>query len=284
MRSGARLLRGGGGASGLFVVDAEHRQAGLRPRRAHASARSPRTRSCSRPRRCSRRFGPEARLATKVLADGEIDREGDPPRQPLPAGRRATRRSARPPSTTRYLGGLGTNLYALKRQVRAAGDQARSPAASTPTTRSSTACAASPTPATRRAPKSARSPASTSTPASPTPPPAASPPTRRGWPPRSCAPSLARLGVSSQPRRSRSATPDEQSADARSPSVDSPTIGALVNTTDVDSNNFFAEMLLKLLGAALRRPAAPPPPARTVVEQFAAAKGTVDPRRSTAPA
>ena len=34
------------------------------------------------------RFGPEARIATKVLADGEIDARRRPARQPLPAGRR----------------------------------------------------------------------------------------------------------------------------------------------------------------------------------------------------
>ena len=65
----------------------------------------------------------------------------------------------------RFLGGLGTNLFALKRAGPRGRDRARSPAGSTPTTRSSTACAASPTPATRPAPTSARSPASPSTPA-----------------------------------------------------------------------------------------------------------------------
>ena len=64
----------------------------------------------------------------------------------------ATRPSARPAFYDTYLAGLGTNLFALRPQIRAGRDHARSPAASTPTTRSSTACAASPTPATRPAP------------------------------------------------------------------------------------------------------------------------------------
>ena len=58
----------------------------------------------------------------------------------------------------RYLGGLGTNLFALTAADPRRRHHARSPAGSTPTTRSSTACAASPTPATRPAPTSARSP------------------------------------------------------------------------------------------------------------------------------
>ena len=35
--------------------------------------------------------------------------------------------------------------------------------------------------------------------------------------------------------------------------VESPPLTEIVNTTDVYSDNFFAEMLIKLLGAALRR-------------------------------
>ena len=81
----------------------------------------------------------------------------------------ATRPSARPAFYNGYLGGLGTNLFALAAAGPRRRDHARSPAASTATTRSSTACAGSPTPATRPAPTSARSPASPSTPASPAP-------------------------------------------------------------------------------------------------------------------
>jgi serine-type D-Ala-D-Ala carboxypeptidase/endopeptidase (penicillin-binding protein 4) len=55
--------------------------------------------------------------------------------------------------------------------------------------------------------------------------------------------------------------------------VHSPTISALVNTTDVDSDNFFAEMLLKLLGAEFGGGGTTAAGA-TVVEQFAASKGT----------
>ena len=85
-----------------------------------------------------------------------------------------------------YLAGLGTNLFSLMPQIRAAGhplDQ-RPPLRRRHDLRPP--AAASPTPATRPAPTSARSPASPSTPASAArPAAAASPPTRPSWRPRS---------------------------------------------------------------------------------------------------
>ena len=58
----------------------------------------------------------------------------------------------------RYLGGLGTNLFALKAQIARRRGAGRDRAGCTPTTRSSTASAASPTRVTRPAPTSAPSP------------------------------------------------------------------------------------------------------------------------------
>ena len=49
---------------------------------------------------------------------------------------------------------------------------------------------------------------------------------------------------------------------------------AIVNTTDVYSNNFFAEMLIKLLGAHFGGARHAPPPAPRVVERFARAHGS----------
>ena len=65
--------------------------------------------------------------------------------------------------------------------------------------------------------------------------------------------------------------------------VHSPTISALVNTTDVNSDNFFAEMLLKLLGAEFGGGGTTAAGA-TVVEQFAASQGHRRSTPSTAPA
>src|SRR5262249_13847406 len=55
--------------------------------------------------------------------------------------------------------------------------------------------------------------------------------------------------------------------------VHSPPIDTLVNATDVYSNNFFAEMLIKLLGAEFGGHGTTAAGAR-VVEQFARSKGT----------
>ena len=138
-------------------------------------------------------------------------RQGRPPRQPLPAGRRRPR--------PRHAGLLQRLLRRPRHQrlrprrprSRQRGSN-RSPAGSTPTTRSSTAVAASPTPATRPAPTSAPSPASPSTRASRAQPaPAVFPPTRpswrrRSWPARWAA-SCRRRPPCARPRRTPSGSP-----------------------------------------------------------------------------
>ena len=163
----------------------------------------------------------------------------------------ATRRSARRPSTTATWPASAPTSSPWCRRSAPPGIR-RSPAASTPTTRSSTACAASPTPATRPAPTSARSPASPSTPASAArPAPAASPPTRPSWRPRSWPRSLRAAGVAIPPQVALGER--RRGAASRSRSSAPPPLTQIVNTTDVYSDNFFAEMLIKLLGARLRR-------------------------------
>ena len=194
------------------------------------------------------RLGPESRDPHQGLQRRPTRRRRRPPRQPLPAGRR--RPDARHAGLLQQLPGRPRHqpLRAGAADPRRR-DHARSPAASTPTTRSSTACAASPTPATRPAPTSARSPASPSTPAS-----AAD--QRSGFssdPAKLAAAKLARSlqrrGGRRSARRSRSRRrpPDAE----RVAVVRSPTLTRIVNTTDVYSDNFFAEMLIKLLGARL---------------------------------
>ena len=154
------------------------------------------------------RDGARAARARSADPDQGLRRRPDrrrrrPPRQPLPAGRR--RPGARHARLLQQLPGRPRHQPLRARGRRSAPPgSARSPAASTPTTRSSTACAASPTPATRPAPTSARSPASPSTPASPArPAPAASPPTRRSWPPRSWRARCSAAGDRRADRRSR---------------------------------------------------------------------------------
>ena len=194
-------MRGGGGASGLFVLDARHRQRRLRaarPSRRVSLASNMKlftTATALGAARAARR-----RIPTKVESTGGVDRQRASSTAASTWSAAATRRSARRPSTTGFLGGLGTNLFALKRQLRAAGIERGHRAASTPTTRSSTACAASPTPATRPAPTSALSPASPSTPATRARTQPASPPTRPGWRRRSWHARCDAAGVDLRPQ------------------------------------------------------------------------------------
>ena len=148
-----------------------------------------------------------------------------------------------------YLAGLGTNLFALVPQIRAAGiraitgrlyaddtifDRLRGVADSGYATSSyigplsglafNSGFAARPAPA-------------------------ASPPTRPSWRPRSWPRSLSasrRRGAAAGRAGEDAGASAEQVAVVRSP-----TLTQIVDTTDVYSNNFFAEMLLKLLGARL---------------------------------
>ena len=244
----AAWLHGGGGASGLLVVDAETGKAALRAggqtrQRPLASNMKLFTTATA-----LSRFGPEA---TDRDQGARATARSTPAASCTAASTcraAATRRSARPAFYDRFLGGLGTNLYALQRADPAAGiDRGHRPALRRRHDLRPPA-AASPTPATRPAPTSARSPASPSTPAT------------RGSTASSFASDPAKLAASKLARSlraagveirpgSRSATPTP--ADARPDRAWSapPRSTPIVNTTDVYSNNFFAEMLIKLLGA-----------------------------------
>ena len=82
-------------------------------------------------------LGPETRIPTRVFADGSLDADGVlHGNLYLQGGGDPT--LGTPTFYNGYLAGLGTNLFALTPQIKAAGIT-RSPAASTPTTRSSTA-------------------------------------------------------------------------------------------------------------------------------------------------
>jgi D-alanyl-D-alanine carboxypeptidase/D-alanyl-D-alanine-endopeptidase (penicillin-binding protein 4) len=211
------------------------------------------------------RFGPEATIATKVLAEGEINDEG------VLHGDLYLQGGGDPALGTpafydRFLGGLGTDLYALKRQVRAAGvtsvtgrlyadddifDRLRGVAdsgyATSPYIGPLSGLAFDSGYSTAAAGSFASDPAMVA-----------------------ASKLLSSLRASGVRIQHGAAIGDADEREAKTIAVvRSPTIGALVNFTDVNSNNFFAEMLLKLLGAEFGTAAG-----ATVVEEFAAGKGT----------
>jgi D-alanyl-D-alanine carboxypeptidase/D-alanyl-D-alanine-endopeptidase (penicillin-binding protein 4) len=113
------LLGQGASASGLLVVDAE-------------SGRVQCSRAANRPRSLASntklfttataisRLGPRARIPTKLYANGRIDESGTLHGSLFLVGG-GDPTLGTPAFIDGYLGGLGTNLYGLKRQVRAAG-------------------------------------------------------------------------------------------------------------------------------------------------------------------
>ncbi len=262
------LTRGGGVASGLVVVEAESGNV--------VCARAPGTQRLLASNMklfttatALSRLGPESRIATKVLSDGRIDSGG------ILHGSLYLQGAGDPTLGTpsfynSYLAGLGTNLFALVPQIRAAGirsisgrlyaddtifDRLRGVADSGYATSSyigplsglafnsgfagSTASSGfSSDPARLAATKLARS--------------------------------LSASGVAVPPQVALARTPvdAEQVAVVRSP-----TLTRIVNTTDVYSDNFFAEMLMKLLGARLGG-VGTTAAGTAVVEDFARAHGS----------
>lgn len=262
-----RLVRGGGGASGLFVIDAESgapvcgRAAGTR--RPLASNTKLFTTAAA-----LARFGARHRIATRLLADGEIDERGvlhgslylqgagDPA-----LGSRAF--------YERFMGGLGTNLFALKAQLRTAGvravtgrlyaddtifDRLRGVAdsgyATSPYIGPLSGLAFNSGYGSSRGSFFASDPAILAA--------------------TKLVGALRSAGVSIRPGVARGTTPADAEPLA---GVRSPTMSQLVEATNLASNNFYAEMLVKLLGA--RFGAAGTTAAGTaVVERFARGRGS----------
>jgi D-alanyl-D-alanine carboxypeptidase/D-alanyl-D-alanine-endopeptidase (penicillin-binding protein 4) len=240
------LHQGGGQASGLVVVDAESGETVCESSAAAQRSLASNTKLFTTATALSR-LGPETRIPTKVFSDGRLDADGvlhgslylkggGDPTLGVPA------------FYDGYLAGLGTDLFALTPQIRAAGitaitgrlyaddtifDRLRGVADSDYATSlyigplsgldfdsgfsgSSSSSGFAADPAKLAASKLARS--------------------------------LRGAGVTVPSQVALSATPAgaEQVAVVRSP-----TLTKIVNTTDVDSDNFFAEMLIKLLGARL---------------------------------
>jgi D-alanyl-D-alanine carboxypeptidase/D-alanyl-D-alanine-endopeptidase (penicillin-binding protein 4) len=264
----AKLLHGGGGASGLFVVDGRSGK----PLCARAARRQRPLASNTKlftTATALSRFGPDATIATRLLADGTIDDEG------VLHGSLYLQGGGDPALGTpafynRFLGGLGTDLYGLTRQVRAAGltavtgklyadddvfDRRRGVADS--------GYATSPYigPLSGLSLNSGYSTADASSFASD--------------PARVAASKLLGSLIASGVRIRRGIAlgdADEQEAETVAV-VRSPSIEALANNTDVYSNNFFAEMLLKLVGAEFGSGGTTAAGA-AVVEEFAATRGT----------
>jgi serine-type D-Ala-D-Ala carboxypeptidase/endopeptidase (penicillin-binding protein 4) len=262
-----RLVRGGGGASGLFVIDAESgaavcgRAAGTR--RPLASNTKLFTTAAA-----LARFGARYRIATRLLTDGEIDERGvlhgslylqgggDPA-----LGSRAF--------YERFMGGLGTNLFALKAQLRAAGvravtgrlyaddtifDRLRGVAdsgyATSPYIGPLSGLSFNSGYGSSRGSFFASDPATVAA--------------------AKLAGALRSAGISIRATVARRATPAGAEPLA---AVRSPTMSQLVEATNLPSNNFFAEMLVKLLGASFGGTGTTAA-GTEVVERFARGRGS----------
>jgi serine-type D-Ala-D-Ala carboxypeptidase/endopeptidase (penicillin-binding protein 4) len=262
-----RLLRGGGGASGLFVIDAD---SGKPVCGRAANRRLPlasNTKLFTTAAALSR-FGPRYRIATQLLADGEIDQRG------VLHGSLYLRGAGDPVLGSRafydrFFGGLGTNLFALRAQLRTAGVQAvtgrlyaddtvfdrlrgvaDSGYATSPYIGPLSGLSFNAGYGNSRGSSFASDPASL----------AAS----------KLARALRGAGISIRTEVARRAAPAGAEPLA---TVRSPTMSQLVEATNVPSNNFFAEMLIKLLGARFGA-AGTTRAGAEVVERFARSRGS----------
>jgi len=240
------LTRGGGSASGLIVVEAESHdvvcaRAPGRPRPLASNMKLFTTATALS------RLGPKSRISTKVFGDGQIDAGGTLHGSLYLQGG-GDPALGTPAFYNGYLGGLGTNLFSLVPQVRAAGIRAitgRLYADDTVFDRrrgvADSGYATSPYigPLSGLAFNSGFRGASSSSGFS-------------SDPAKLAAAKLARAlkagGIAVPPEVALAPTPPIAE---RAAIVRSPTLSQLANMTDVYSNNFFAETLIKLLGARL---------------------------------
>jgi D-alanyl-D-alanine carboxypeptidase/D-alanyl-D-alanine-endopeptidase (penicillin-binding protein 4) len=263
----ARLVRGGGQASGLFVLDAGSGAVLCRraPTRRLPLASNMKLFTTGT---ALGRLGARTRIPTRVLASGDLERGG------LLRGSLYLVGGGDPALGTpafygRFLGGLGTNLFALKRQIREAGvravtgrlyaddsifDRLRGVADS--------GYATSPYigPLSGLAFNSGYSNSGGYG--------FASDPAKLAA--RKLARALRRAGVGVRPRVAVGRAPRDAE---RIAIVRSPTMASLAGATNVPSNNYYAEMLIKLLGARFGGAGTTAAGAR-VVERFARAHGS----------
>ena len=264
----AWLHQGGGSASGLLVVDAESGATvcAAAPGRPRSLASNMKLFTTST---ALSRLGPEARIPTKVFRDGKVDANG------VLHGSLYLQGGGDPALGTPgfydgYLAGLGTDLFALTPQIKAAGiekvtgrvyaddtifDRLRGVADSGYATSSYIG------PLSGLAFNSGFRGSTSSS----------------GF-----ASDPAKLAASKLARSLRGAGIDVTTQVAVRPTpayaervamVRSPTLTRIVDTTDVWSDNFFAEMLMKLLGARFGGAGTTAAGAQ-VVEAFAASHGS----------
>ncbi|HET8814793.1 MAG TPA: D-alanyl-D-alanine carboxypeptidase [Solirubrobacterales bacterium] len=256
------------GQAGLLVVAAESRQvvcasAAVRSRPLASNMKLFTTATALS------RLGPEARIPTKVLHDGRIDARG------VLHGSLYLQGGGDPALGTpsfynAYLGGLGTNVFALTPQIRAAGIESitgRLYADDTIFDRrrgvADSGYATSPYigPLSGLAFNSGfRGSTSSSG--------FASDPAKVAA--KKLARSLRAAGVGMPPQVALRPTPPDADRVAL---IRSPTVHQIVNLTDVYSHNFFAETLIKLLGARFGS-AGTTAAGASVVEAFARARGS----------
>ncbi len=262
------LTRGGGSASGLLVVEAESGDV--------VCARSPgRQRLLASNMKlfttatALSRLDPDSRIATKVFSDGQLD-SGGVLHGSLYLQGGGDPALGTPTFYNAYLAGLGTNLYSLVPQIRAAGirsisgrlygddsvfDRLRGVADSGYATSSYIG------PLSGLAFNSGFSGSTSSSGFS-------SDPAKLATSKLARALSAAGVAVPSQVALAVTPPDAEQVAVVRSPALT-----RIVDTTDVYSDNFFAEMLIKLLGARLGG-AGTTAAGAAVVERFAREKGS----------
>jgi serine-type D-Ala-D-Ala carboxypeptidase/endopeptidase (penicillin-binding protein 4) len=236
-------LAQGGGASGLMVVDAETGEIACRKdanrQRSLASNMKLFTTSAA-----LARLGPDARIATRVMSDGTLNENGVL-RGSLYLQGGGDPALGTPAFYDRFRGGLGTNLFSLKAQIRAAGIEAvtgRLYADDTIFDRTRGVADSGFTTSPYIGPLSGLAFNS-----------GYSGPGGRTFaadPAKTAAATLARAlraaGVRVPARPALGTTPAGAKKVA---AVRSSTVSQLADATNVPSNNFFAETLVKLLGA-----------------------------------
>ncbi len=263
----SRLVRGGGPASGLFVLDADSgrvlcRRAAKRQRSLASNMKLFTTATALA------RLGPDTRIPTRVLSSGSVDERGvlDGSLYLVGGGDPAL---GTPSFYDTFLGGLGTNLYGLKGQIRAAGISAvrgRMYADDTIFDRlrgvADSGYSTSPYigPLSGLAFNSGYSSASGSS--------FASDPARLAAGKLARALDAAGVDVKSQVALGKAPADAEPVAVVRSPSI-----ARLSAATNVPSNNYYAEMLVKLLGARFGASGSTGAGA-AVVAQFARSQGS----------
>jgi D-alanyl-D-alanine carboxypeptidase/D-alanyl-D-alanine-endopeptidase (penicillin-binding protein 4) len=265
-----RLVRGGGEASSLFVVEAgSGRPVCARAARHQRSLAS--NMKLFTTATALTRFGPEARISTRVFAEGRIDDSGVLHGSLyLKGGGDPTLGS--PAFYDTFHGGLGTDLYALAHQLHGrvglrkvtgrlyADDTIFDRLRGVADSGYATSSEIGPLSGLEFNSGFADSNASRF----------ASDPARVAA--AKLVDGLRGSGVTIQRPQVALAPVDEDRARAVA-SVESPTLSAIVNYTDVNSYNFFAEMLIKLIGAHFGA-AGSTAAGAAVVEAFAHSKGS----------